>query len=138
MTTIAWRPGIIAADTLATAGESREGELGKIAKRGPVLAAATGCSMASRRFIDWFLGGMSGEPDMGEEASGFLFIDDTIIWFTHKGHCAMCAPFYSAGSGDHFARGALAMGASPREAVAVAMRFDISTGGRIQVLRGRE
>jgi hypothetical protein len=140
VTTIAWRPGEIAADTLVCAGPTREGETTKIAVRQGVLAAATGCSVASRRFLDWFRGGMRGLPDLGKDdrdAHGFLFIGDQIVWFTDIGCCEMRAPFYSAGSGEDFARAALAVGASPADAVIAAMRFDTSTGGRVQVLRGR-
>jgi hypothetical protein len=35
------------------------------------------------------------------------------------------------------ATGAMAVGATPREAVVAAMRFDPDSGGRVQVLKGR-
>lgn len=42
--------------------------------------------------------------------------------------------FYAIGSGGPYAMGAMAMGATPEEAVAVAARFDPNTGGEIEAL----
>lgn len=41
--------------------------------------------------------------------------------------------FYAVGSGAPYALGAMAMGASPEEAVAIAARFDPNTGGELEV-----
>lgn len=43
--------------------------------------------------------------------------------------------FYAVGSGGPYAMGAMAMGASPEEAVAIAARFDPNTGGEVEVLK---
>lgn len=43
--------------------------------------------------------------------------------------------FYAVGSGGPYALGAMAMGASPEEAVAIAARFDPGTGGEVEVLK---
>lgn len=43
--------------------------------------------------------------------------------------------FYAVGSGAPYALGAMAMGASPEEAVAIAARFDPNTGGEVEVLK---
>lgn len=40
--------------------------------------------------------------------------------------------FYAIGSGGPYAMGAMAMGATPAEAVAIAARFDPGTGGAIE------
>lgn len=42
--------------------------------------------------------------------------------------------FYAIGSGGPYAMGAMAMGATPEEAVAIAARFDPNTGGEVEVL----
>jgi hypothetical protein len=42
--------------------------------------------------------------------------------------------FFAIGSGAPYAIGAMAMGASPEEAVALASRFDPATGGEIEVI----
>lgn len=43
--------------------------------------------------------------------------------------------FFAIGSGGPYALGAMAMGASPEEAVAIASRFDPATGPEIEVLQ---
>lgn len=43
--------------------------------------------------------------------------------------------FYAIGSGGPYALGAMAMGATPEEAVAIASRFDPGTGSEIEVLQ---
>lgn len=42
--------------------------------------------------------------------------------------------FYAIGSGSHLALGAMAMGATPKEAIKVASRWDVATGSEIQVM----
>lgn len=42
--------------------------------------------------------------------------------------------FFAIGSGAPYAIGAMAMGASPQEAVALASRFDPATGGEIEAI----
>jgi len=66
MTIIAYRDGVLAADTQATQGESHRGaSITKIAKRGTVLAAAAGAMPGALRFLDWFRSGMPGDtPDL--------------------------------------------------------------------------
>lgn len=42
---------------------------------------------------------------------------------------------YGIGSGGAYGVGAMAAGANPEKAVAIAAKFDVNTGGRIQVVR---
>ena len=43
--------------------------------------------------------------------------------------------FYGIGSGGSYAVGALAIGATLREAVKVSIKFDINSGGKIQIIK---
>lgn len=143
MTTIAYRDGVLAADTLITAGNSRDGFCTKIAKRGAVLAAAAGSLPLACGFLAWFDCGLPAgrEPKMqGAEkddyAIGKIFTPTGIILtFSDCGWSLRRAPFYSFGSGADYAVGAMARGASAAEAVAVAIQFDVGTGGEIETLR---
>lgn len=141
MTVVAYRDGVLAADTLVTSngGGTRRAETVKIVKRGEVLGAAVGEFMASRRFLDWVRSGLEGDcPDLGEgesDAHGYIFHRGRILTFTPKGRNTLDAPFWAAGSGFEFAMGAMAAGATPREAVVIAMQFDTGCGGRVQELR---
>lgn len=140
MTTIAYRDGVVAADTQATDGHGcTNGRVLKVERRGPFLAAAAGQACLARRFLDWFRSGLVGEPEPGNDernADGMIFMPDgRIVEFSPLGSKTVFADFYATGSGMDYALGAMAMGASAEEAVRVAARFDSSTGGRITVLR---
>lgn len=45
--------------------------------------------------------------------------------------------YFAIGSGGPYAMGAMAMGATPEEAVAIAARFDPNTGGAVEVMQLR-
>lgn len=141
MTTIAYRDGVLAADTQQTdAHGCAHGRVVKVTRRGPILAAAAGQACHARKFLDWFRAGMNGEPAIGDDdrnADGILFLPDgTVIEFSPRGSKTVTCEFYATGSGMDYALGAMAMGASAEEAVRVAMRFDNCTGGEVTVLRG--
>lgn len=144
MTTIAYKDGVLAADSLATRNGAREGLSVKILRRGPLLAGATGSADFAKAFRDWFARGCKGDcPPMGDPdknwGEGFIIMpDERLVVFgpaatwesggLHDGTGAW-------GSGGEFARGAMAAGATAEEAVAAACRFDIHSGGQIITLR---
>lgn len=139
MTTIAYRDGVLAADTLACWGTNRDGFATKIVKRGPVLAGASGSLSACQAFLDWFRGGLRGDPPAmpdGEASSFGLIItpaDDVLVWGP-RGWERTRNPTVAMGSGGEFATGAMTMGATAEEAVRVAMIHDTKTGGNVTVL----
>ena len=142
MTTIAYRDGVLAADTLATWCGGRSGYATKVVKRGPMLAAASGAATACGRFLDWFKSGMPDMPDMGDGqkegywATGIIVMpDDMIVEFSPDGVSRKRAEMYAVGSGADYALGAMAAGATAEGAVQAAIRFDTKSGGEITVLR---
>lgn len=140
MTTIAYRDGVLAADTLCCFGNSRDGFATKAVKRGPYLAAASGAVAAMGRFLDWVRGGLQGEPppmpDGDHTTFGIIVCPDgSCLTFGPSGWERTKADTYAIGSGADYAQGALAMGASAEEAVRIAMQFDVKTGGEITVIR---
>ncbi len=138
MTTIAYRDGVLAADTFVTADFAHDGAHVKIAKRGQVLAAAAGVTSLCQSFLDWFRSGMVGEPpNMGssdEDAIGYVFAEGRVLVFDRLGKSARFADMFAAGSGERYALGAMASGSSPEEAVRIAAKFCRGTGGDITVL----
>lgn len=143
MTTIAYRDGEIAADTLATWGNNRDGHMTKVAKRGPFLAGVSGAVSASQRFLDWFRCGLEGDPpempDGDRTTYGIICTPDGyVLTWGPTGWERLRSPTYAIGSGSEFAQGAMAMGATAEEAVRVAMIFDTKSGGEITVLRRDE
>lgn len=141
MTTIAYRDGVIAADTLATWGSSRDGAFTKVAKRGPYLAGVSGGVAACQRFLDWFSMGLRGDPpqmpDGDRTSHGIIILPDDrmLTWGPTGWERTRIIDHYAMGSGGEFAQGALAMGATAERAVQVAIQYDTKSGGDITVLR---
>lgn len=138
MTTIAYRDGVIAADTLATAGGTRVGTIRKVGKIGPLLFGAAGALSDCQRFMDWIARGMKGEqPKLGDGdngAEGFIVYGDSVLCFNGEKVDRIEARRYACGSGWKMALAAMEAGASAREAVEIACRLDAGSGGEITVL----
>ena len=64
----------------------------------------------------------------GEVYAGGQYENDNVAWLTK-----VSAPI-AVGSGAEFAMGAMAQGATAAQAVEIAARFDVNTGGGVQVL----
>lgn len=138
MTVIAFRDGVLAADSLITGGGTRIGYGTKIRKIGPVLAGASGTWAKAQAFLDWFSGGMDGDPpEMGEKAEGLLIYDGRIATWQDDGWDHFVAPYYAIGCGANEARGALAAGMSAYGAVEAACLVDVHCGGPIEELTVR-
>lgn len=138
MTTVAYRDGVLAADTLFTANGMRDHYSAKAWRIGRVLAAATGNSARIARFRAWAAGGLKG-PSPYEDASdggnGLVVAPgQPLLLAGSAGLTPIHAEFYAIGSGEDFALGAMEMGATAHEAVVVAARRDTATGGAIIVL----
>lgn len=142
MTTIAYRAGVLAADTLATVNTHRDGYVTKIAKAGPFLACGTGVWPIVVSFLDWFRAGLpeGREPKMEyskeEGAVCHVFAPSgMILTFSNLGWSWRRAPYYATGSGGDYCYGAMAMGASAEEAVRAALVHETASGGEVQTLR---
>lgn len=148
MTTIAYRAGSLAADSLVTTSTHRDGFATKIVKRGHVLFAAAGLYSLALGFLDWARVGMPADrapqmwvgTDPNDDAQGFIFLPDgPVIVYGRRGWSRKrlldYAPYYAIGSGADYAYGAMAMGATAEEAVASALIFETCSGGPITVLR---
>lgn len=136
----------MAADTLVTGGDTRLGFKSKIVKVGNLLVSATGTNYLHTGFVSWVKGGCKGDcPPMAVKsvaedvmctATGIIIMPDgRCVTFIDIGAQWVSGPHFTFGSGQDYARGALAMGATAEEAVRVAMEFDVSTGGIIESIR---
>ena len=73
--------------------------------------------------------GLGGDAEL----EGIELHPDGIFLYTASGkRFAIRDQFYAIGSGGPYAIGAMAMGATPAEAVALASQFDPATGGKIE------
>lgn len=140
MTTIAFKAGVLAADTLVCSGNERVGTTTKVKALGPLLYASSGSCGLADTWESWLRRGAVGEhPSLKQDdasATCILFLpDDTILWFHVDGVTHFHAPYFAIGSGSSYALGAMAVGASPEDAVLAAMRHDTGTGGRVMSIR---
>lgn len=144
MTTIAWDGKTIATDTQATSTYIDQNTYDKIftTKAGEIVACAGACSDIAA-FRLWLENGDDDKDfpegikelhallvDTSDASSGVsaYYYDNRPERFPVKAPCAV-------GSGQDFAMGALLMGASARQAVAVAIKLDPFTGGKIRSKR---
>jgi hypothetical protein len=140
VTTIAYRDGVLAADTLITAGGIRCGSEIKVKRLGRLLYGSCGSCGLTDKVEGWIRAGMKGDrpPLKVGEATGSVYVfmpDERIVWMHEDGDTVLTAPYWAAGSGEKFALGAMAYGASAEEAVKAAIMHDTGSGGAVTVLR---
>lgn len=147
MTAIAYKAGIMAADTVEISANNMI--LGTVSKitRSPAgaLGAASGLSPACYRFAEWFrLGGWEDDAPLFAERVedgkfGALIVEPCgSVWRidpSGRRYQAGRAPFYVEGACYQILTGAMAAGASAEEAVKIALQYDRDCGGEVQVER---
>lgn len=150
MTTIAYKNGVLAADSLINYGSFSNGEINKIhvisvpeddGKRvSKAMLAISGVVWVTEPMIEWIEGGASQDDiphcllQHAAEFSCIMIDDEGVVWEFSNGFFLRCGVQYiSIGSGQMFALGAMAAGVEAPEAVAAAMKHDKATGGAITV-----
>lgn len=140
MTTIAYRDGVIAADTsMSCDGMVLSGRV-KIARAddGRLIGAA-GSSAYSDAFREWALKEQGNPPKTGADSIGFIIATDgsVRVWDSDEGDgfFRVHPPYFAAGSGAPVAFGAMHVGADAEAAVRAAIAHDKSTNGDVLVLR---
>lgn len=149
MTTIAYRDGILAADSKAYGGKfcaspGEKSKLHRIAKgrlKGWLVGISSNSVGADTLLLDWIARGAplptSGDmrPDefviLALAPDGSLYLANDNLGFSGP----ITSAYYAIGSGADFALGAMAMGASAAQAVATAALFDPHTGGAVHTLK---
>jgi ATP-dependent protease HslVU (ClpYQ) peptidase subunit len=140
MTTICYKDGILCSDSQMTSG-------------GTVQSYNT---VKLHRLPGGWIGGCGGISDFStvleflrgnieELPKGLSFAG---LYMKDNGECCVvescaggyirelvCHTFYAIGSGGDFAMGAMAAGASAKEAVKIAIKHDIYSGGRIRMVK---
>ena len=143
MSVVAYRWGVLAADSRAYGGHGHPSpgfkrKLHRLAdgSRVGVVSAKLG---EPERFLAWLRKGRKpeewtgGKPDIRAllvEPGGRVFLFEDSVWPSGP---ISPAEFYAIGSGQEYAIGAMAAGASAPEAVQIAIRFDPHCGGPVAV-----
>lgn len=142
MTTIAYRAGVLAADSLIAYGSYTNGERSKIAQCGRRVVALAGSTWLRIPLERWVNKGCpeSEVPnELLENESDFdcLILDaEGKVFCFAKGYLLPVPGEYCAiGSGKSFALGAMAAGATAEEAVRASARHDKNTGGEVTSIR---
>jgi 20S proteasome alpha/beta subunit len=135
LTTIAYRDGVLAADTLTTASGTRCGEMAKIYREGRLLVGFCGNASNFEAFRSWVRAGAEGRF---KSENGNVFIlppeGPAVVWGDGDYPWREAAPFWALGSGESIALGAMAVGATAEQAVRAAIEFDTASGGNVTVL----
>ncbi|MBW1784758.1 MAG: hypothetical protein JRL30_28940 [Deltaproteobacteria bacterium] len=141
MTTIAYKDGVMAGDRQQTCNGVIVGYRTKIHKHEGCLIGCCGDVQDCVAFVEWFKKGCGEEkPQVSDHFTAMVIYPDTKICmfgdklFPHE----LGANSHAIGSGCEIAIGAMAVGANPIEALAVACKIDTGTGcdvdGDIDVL----
>ena len=101
--------------------------------------ATCGDSDMAIPFFNWLNEGASAEkipriPEKSDFAAVVLYRDGSLGCFTERFlRMDVEADFYALGSGEQFALGAMAMGATAEQAVGIACQFDPWSRGPFQI-----
>lgn len=144
MTTIAYRDGVMAADSGCWIGDARHGWARKLA-RGPDggLYGCAGNAAQVRAFLAWVDAGYVGvrpEPER-EKDDGNSFIvlvaapSGPLRLITARGEEEHEAPYFAIGAGCVAAFGAMFAGATAETAIAAAIEHASGAMGQVQSVR---
>jgi ATP-dependent protease HslVU (ClpYQ) peptidase subunit len=134
MTTIAYKDGIIAADSQAT-WEDGSGQIELCNKlflirsgsHAGEIVATSGSTSPGMVFIDWYENPKKQKPRIQFEDDDFVCL--VLNWaglYVADTYCRLVKvkePFYATASGAPFALGAMAAGASAKQAVQIACKY---------------
>lgn len=136
MTTIAYRDGVLAADTLATREGVRSSYQPKIHKLPDGrLLAKVGNAPTANALKRWIEAGAPEDSQPEGEAAIIVFSANGAAIY-EDGGCEPVGdgPFFAWGCGSPIALGAMAAGATAEQAVRIACEWDSLTGGEVTVL----
>lgn len=141
MTTIAFKDGMLATDSRYAAGPHILGKGKKIWVFEKGVVVGSGSIVGIETFLSFYQGKEYKAEIFKDEENeiDILVFDPTakkvISYDKHLIAYEYDAPFYAIGSGTDYAIGAMAFGATPKEAVLIASQYDKGTDGNIQELK---
>ena len=136
MTTIAYRDGRLAFDSLASINSIRSGYVTKAYRIKGCLVVGAGAFGSLQQFRAWVSDGMNGQAPELREGDQMVLVapDGRVLEYESSGWIWVRSPYYAWGSGWELAMGAMDMGASAYRAVQVAAARDLHSGGPIRQL----
>lgn len=143
MTTVAWKDGIVAADTMGDHNGLKMPTTKILVAKAFVLGGAGGAhdfygyfdAMKDSSLKEVLENGYPVE-DQDEDIPAMILVsrsDPSKAWFlAATAWLPIVRPYHAIGSGRDFAIAAMHLGKSAVEAVDIAMQFDVYTGGRVE------
>lgn len=139
MTTIAYRDGVLAADSLVTLGSTKvHGSYQKIRRIGEYLVGTAGSVADCQAFVVWLRECDDNVPPPKGEYSALIVGPRGRVREMENGSVLPVprgAKFFAIGSGGPYALAAMFAGASATEAVKIAAKIDTSTGLPVKTLK---
>ena len=139
MTTIAYRDGVLAADSLVTLGSTKaHGSYQKIKRIGDCLVGTAGSVADCQAFVHWLQAGDDDKPPPKGEYSALIIGPNGQVRELECGNIMprpRGAKFFALGSGGPFALAAMYAGATATEAVKIAAKIDTNTGLPVKTLK---
>lgn len=145
MTTVAYRDGVMAGDTMTSSGGTLIATRSKVHVIGGHLVGTAGEAAMALMFLEWFA--INHTPGRRRQArpphwpTGDRFeavtvgADRVVTHWSDRLHpIVLSARFHAIGSGLQLAFGAMAAGATAAQAVKIAMQFDPFTAGEIETI----
>jgi hypothetical protein len=141
VTTIAYRDGIMAGDTLVADEEVRfpchERKVHRL--RDGSLIGLCGDLAQTQAFMGWLRRGMPGECPPFDKSDAMIVRPDRVLIFCEGGRFSTLSgvPYVALGSGRLLALGCLWHGGTAVEAVRAGIAHDIASGGKVHTVRLR-
>lgn len=138
MTVVAWRSGVLAADTLAMNGlKTRQSKLRRLSD-GRIMGFA-GTLVDCIEFVRWLNSDVDELPDWLRDAEHTaLVIDGDGTPHVYQSGCGpidIGEEYVAIGCGAHVAYGAMYMGGTAEDAVRAAIQWDGGCGGEVETMR---
>lgn len=140
MTTVAYKDGVMAADSKVTQGRSTITFMDKIIQKNGYVFGISGCPAACTRVVDWVAEHGLYEADNSRHKRGDF---DILVWYKNQLYSLDNELYpirlnknkpHTLGTGADVAMGALMAGATVKQAVEIAVKIDVYTGGKIKVV----
>lgn len=147
MTTVAYRDGVMAADSGAWIGDASHGWAVKLAKgKDGALHGVAGNAAECGTYLDWVNAGYEGDEPRAEalpdNASSFIVLivppSGPLRLRTAKGVEVYDAPYFAIGAGSPTAYGALFAGATAEQAIEAAKEHASGAFGQVRTIRHEE
>lgn len=137
MTIIAYRAGVMAADTLITQGDIKTKQVIKIVKADGFLGGAAGQLNHCAQFLEWVKSGrdFNNIPKYDNYSGVLVSPERKIFWIADGIAMDYQDEYVTEGSGSAYALGAFSVGATAEQAVQAAMKHSATCGGDLTVLR---